>query len=601
MSEVVESTIISPDMRMLQLNKQGGYNYRYRRHEQWLENYEFYRDTVQINRLTQRQSVNIPLMKQTIRTLLKDVDDMPVLYFENLDNDKQSELFKNEYWKWTANENRMELQDIIDKRQVFLFGRTFSQWQIVDGKIKMTVQDPFDILVDRYCDPFNINSSRFLIHSHIFVPLSDLKNNPDYDQEAVKDMEEWYKTQQGLIKVANNQQLLADKNRKMADMGVLDTESPVLGETIVELSLHFVWRDKGEEWTDDNGETRTLDEEQIMMYVEVDSMRILMKKPLEEVIGVTADHWWRTHYNYDSWADDIERQDFWSDSVADIVRQSNKVVNTWYSQMVENRTMKSFGMTFYDATNEGFTPQTYQPQPFGFYGVPGKPSDMMSPVPVGDVSDSMEDIEFIMGINEKATGAVSELQGAEPEKTITLGQAQMNLSEAKERIKGMSKFYTQAWQDRGMIFVKLLEAAPEKIDAVRIHKKGRITSDIYSREIQPSDWQTKTGYNVKVWSQDDRDTQNMNKLQKLGVAMKNMPGNQKLQEIYDRTLLEFSDLNPEQINEIMQQQEQMRQQQMMEQQMLMNGQAGQAPSSTPQVPPGAGQPPQPQLPAGGGK
>ena len=136
---------IDPELQQLLNNKENGYKYRERREAEWTENYTLYRDKVTINRLTQRQSVNIPLMKQTIRTLLKDVDDMPVVFFENLDNDKEAEVFQNEYWKLTGEENRFELQDIVDKRQVFLFGRSFTQWQIVDGKVKMTVQDPIDI------------------------------------------------------------------------------------------------------------------------------------------------------------------------------------------------------------------------------------------------------------------------------------------------------------------------------------------------------------------------------------------------------------------------------------------------------------------------
>jgi len=50
------------------------------------------------NRLTQRQSVNVPLMKETIRTILSGIDDPPDTYYENLDNDKQRECFMNEYW-----------------------------------------------------------------------------------------------------------------------------------------------------------------------------------------------------------------------------------------------------------------------------------------------------------------------------------------------------------------------------------------------------------------------------------------------------------------------------------------------------------------------
>lgn len=594
------ANIITPDMRMLQLNKQSGYNFKYRRFQQWLENYEFYRDTVQTNRLTQRQSVNIPMMKQTIRTLLKDVDDMPVLYFENLDNDKQSEIFKNEYWKWTVTQNNMEIQDIIDKRQVFLFGRSFGQWQIADGKVDWTVLDPMDILIDRYVDPADINSARWLIHNHIFVPLTKLKQNPDYDEEAVTAMADWYKSREGLIKVSDNQQLLVEKNRKMTDMGVLDTESPVLGETICELSMHFVKRNEDEKGNEIP--------EQYYLYVEADSQRIIFKKPLEEVIdpdGNCKDHYWRTHLPYDTWADDVEKLDFWSDSVADVVRQSNKVVNTWYSQLVENRTMKSFGMRFYDATNEGFVPQTWQPMPFGFYGVPGKPADIMQDMTIPDLADTLPDIQFVTEMNEKATGSTPAQQGVQDAKSITLGEAQMDLSEAKERIKGMSKFYTKAWQDRGMIFVKLLEAAPDKIDAVKIYKKGRTTNNIYSREIEPSDWQSKEGYNVKVWSQEDRDNENTNSLQKLNVAKVNMPNNQKLSEIFDRKLLEFADLNPDEINEVMQEQERLQQEEAAMAAASMGGAApggqGSMPGNgSPALPPGGGGAPQPQLPSGGG-
>src|SRR3990167_6235602 len=105
-------TTPDPEFLMLQRNKESGYNYRKRRHPNWDENYELYRDKVIVNRLTQRQSVNLPLMKLVMQTLLKDIDDMPVLYFENLDNDKEAETFKNEYWKWTSEQNSMEIQDI---------------------------------------------------------------------------------------------------------------------------------------------------------------------------------------------------------------------------------------------------------------------------------------------------------------------------------------------------------------------------------------------------------------------------------------------------------------------------------------------------------
>lgn len=100
-----------------QTNVQSDFRFRERRHPQWTENYELYRDTVITNRLIQRQSVNVPLMKETVNTRLAGLNDEPDLYFENLDGDKRKELFKNEYWTWTAEQNKLEVCDMIDKKQ----------------------------------------------------------------------------------------------------------------------------------------------------------------------------------------------------------------------------------------------------------------------------------------------------------------------------------------------------------------------------------------------------------------------------------------------------------------------------------------------------
>ena len=277
------------ELQMLLNNKETGYNYRERREEDWRENYELYRDKVTINRLTQRQSVNLPLMKTTLRTLLKDIDDMPLIQFENLDNDKQAELFQNEYWKWTLEQNNAEIKDIVDKKQDFFYGRTFDSWQIEDGRIIFDIEDSEDILVDRFMNPYDLDSSRFLIHTHIFKPLSSLKNNPDYDQEEVKKLELFFESQLGMIKAKDNENSLQQKNKKLADMGVSDVEDPVLGETYVELTMHFVFR------TNEKVDGKEVPE-QIFVYIEAEEQTILMKKRQEEIIGATKDHYWRNHF-----------------------------------------------------------------------------------------------------------------------------------------------------------------------------------------------------------------------------------------------------------------------------------------------------------------
>jgi len=538
--DLIELT--DPELTLLLNNKESGFNYRERRDDQFKENYELYRDKVTINRLIQRQSVNLPLMKTTLRTSLKDVDDMPVIVFENLDNDKQAEVFQNEYWKLVLEENNAEIQDIVDKKQDFFFGRTFDQWQIIDGKIVFNVIDPQDMLVDRYMNPYDIDSSRFIIQTHIFVPLSVLERDKSYNKEAVKYLRNYFKTKEGLIASEENKEMLLKKNEIMADMGVSDTSDPVLGETYVELTMHFNLRAE----KDDEDEERYL-------YVEAEDMKILKKEKLTSIIGSTSDDYWKTHVPYNTWGDDVDKQDFWTDGIADIVRTPNKVLNAWFSQLVENRTLRNMGMQFYDSSlkGEGFTPSTFTPQPFGWYPVPGKPSEVMQRVDFPDLSESLDEMQYVTDMVERATGATATQQGVQTERQITLGEVQMAQAEAKARVKGMSKFYTKAWKDRATKFLKLIEAGKDKIDAVKIYKKGRNTNDIFIREISPKDWMTEAGYQVRVWSQDEKKADERDSITKLNIAYMNMMDNPKLKEIYQRKLLEFADLKPDEITDVM--------------------------------------------------
>lgn len=566
------------ELQMLVNNKETGFNYRLPREDPWRENYELYRDHVTINRLTQRQSVNLPLMKTTLRTLMKDIDDMPVIVFENLDNDKQAELLQNEHWKYTLDCNNAEIQDIVDKKQDFFFGRTFDSWQVEDGKIVFDIEDPEDMLVDRFMNPYDIDTSRFLIHTHIFRPLSSLKRNPEFDQKEVAKLELYFESQLGIVKAKDNENTLQRKNQKLSDMGVPDTEDPVLGETYVELTYHYVFRE-GEKV--DGKEVP----EQIFVFVEAEEQTILMKKRQEEIIGTTKDHFWRSHYRYNTWGDDIDNQDFWTDGIADIVRPNNKVLNAWFSQLVENRTLRNFGMHYYDASikADGFVPSTFEPRPWGWYPVPTGTKnigDVFQKVEIPDLSESLDEMGYITEMVEKATGATPGQQGVNPPAGTPLGTTQIVEGQAKARIQTMSKFYTKVWEQRAMKYLKLIEANVDKLDTVEIYKEGRNTTNIYKREISPKDWMTKAGYRVKVWSQDEKKQNDTDAFNKEMMALNLFPGNPKLLEVVQRKSLELADLKPDEITAIMEFEKQ--------KQIMMGG--GQPPLP---LPPGqAGQKPQ---------
>lgn len=544
--------MIDPEMQMLINNEQAGNDYQSRKLDDWRKNYEMWRDKVPVNRFIQRQSVHIPFMKQQLSTILKDVDDMPVVYFESLDNDKQKEVYKNEYWKETLDRNNMEIKDVVDKKQAMFFGRTFDQMQIIDGLIRFNIIAPGDIVVSRYVDPTDIDTSRFLIHKHIYTPLSTLQRNPEYNKAALEDMRIWYGTTMGLIKAQDNQGKMDEKNKLLEDLGVLNAYDPVLGETIVDVTMQFVFREN------EKKEDGSLEDEQIYLYVLADNRKILMKKPLEEIIGPTEDHYWRNHYPYNTWADEVEMQDFWSDGKADTIRPANEILDVWFSQLVENRTLRSLGMNFFNSNLDGFMPQTWQPMPFGQYGIPIPPnSDIrqhIQRVEIQDLTESLDEMKYVQEMAERGTGGTATSQGVQTERKITLGEVQLALGEAKARIKGMSKFYTKVWEQRAYKFNKFIEADANKekslLDDIEIFKKGRNTDNIYSKVIGPKDFMGTKGYRVKIWAQADKDESDTQALSRMNAAMVNMPNNPILKEEFQRKLLEFSGIKPDKIIEI---------------------------------------------------
>jgi len=527
---------------LCQVNKADAFDYRERRHEEWTESYQFYRDKVTINRLTQRQSVNVPLMKYTIKTLLKDIDDPPMLYFYNRSNNSQKEVFYNEYWKYCAKEDKLVVKDLVDKKQVLLFGRSFKKLNIVNGRFSFEIVDPQDMLVHRQTDPTNLDSADFIAQEHIFKSLSALKENAFYDQDEVDKLREYYASSQGLIKADQNRRSLEDKNRRMEVIGLVTAANPQFGETVVELNENYmkVWAE---------GLKRRV----IMFVVMAEGKFVLAKKPLHEVIGKTSDDYWMDHFPFTTWGEDPERTDFWCDGVADGIRTLNKILNSWISQLVENRTLRNFGMQFYNSkAQEGYMPQSYEPVPFGFYPTPGNPNEIIKRIEVGDLGDSIDEIKLVLDIADKTSGASATSRGDIQAQKVTLGEIQLALSNAKERVKGMAPMYTASWEEFGTKYTKMLEAAgSEYIDAVRIWKKGKETSKMYYADISPDTWQDQEGYSCEVVDLTQASGEVSDQIQKLTFAASLMPNNKPLMDIRKQKAIEWAGLNSTQIKDIM--------------------------------------------------
>lgn len=533
-------------IQILENNYTQAFDYRERRHSEWNENYTLYRGKIIINRLTQRQNVCIPLMKETVRTWLSDIDDAPSIEFEvisdartpeEIGKKEEKEICLKEYWLDFFRKQKIELKDIVDKKQVGLYGRSFKKINVANGRPTIEIIDPQHILIDRYVDSTDIDTAQFIYHIGIYRTLKDLEANENYNQEAVKELKEFYATEQGIIKAAENYQAAIDQIDKMEKMGVPDMDSPILGETYVELNECYqkLW-DK--------------DEQKIHLVVKVDD-KILMNKPLNEIIGETEDDYWANHYPFSTWADDVEKTDIWSDSLADIIRPINKVLNSWFSQLVENRTLRNFGMNYYDATNPRFIPQTFEPVPWGWYPVPGDPNRIIKRVDIPELTEGIDEMMYLTQIAERASAVTSIKKGATERRQVTLGEVQLAMGQAQERIAATAKFYSESWNDFVYRWYKFIEAQADNLEIVKIAKKSWKAGKMYSRDIKPKDWLSKGGYRIRVVSSAEQEAKTFENVQKFTAIVGQIPNNIPLQEIYQKKLLDMLNLNPEEIEKVL--------------------------------------------------
>lgn len=516
-----------------------------RRHEQWKESYELYRDNVVNNRLIQRQSVNIPLMKMTIRTLMAKFKKRVDVVLESLSGDKQKDVYINEYWLDFIKKAKIKLKDIAHRKQVMLYGRSFWKLLVAEARPNAEVLDPQDVRIDRFADPADLDgTANDIIHLHIYRTLKELENNPEYDKEVIKSLSSQYSTTEGMKKSDENRQSAMAKNERMTDMGVPDMEDPSIGETIVELNEHYV-----KLWDKEQKRFR------FHLVTKCDE-QILRNKPLAEVFN---NPYFDTHTPFVSLVDDLERTDTWSDGIADIIRTINKVLNVWFSQLVENRTLRNFGMNYFDATaNPDWNPPTMEPVPGGWYPLPGKPGEVYQRVDISDLSESIDEIQFLITIAEQATAATATNKGTSEKGQITLGEVKMMLVEAEDRINDLQEPYEANQLEFAEKWAEMVNGLADSLSPVTLYKKS-YKGNFFAQEVKPSDFKTEQGFAVALKSTADKERDQINAVQKLMAVKAQFPNNLPLKKMTDRKLLELADLNPEEVKEVEAYEDQIRQ------------------------------------------
>lgn len=510
--------------------KKSALELRERKHLDWDDNYELYRNKVKTNRLTQRQAVNIPLMKETIKTLLSKIDDAPDVEWKELSGDDQKELIFQEVWNDAVKQNKFELIDILDKKNVLLYGISTRKLNIYKGGVSVEVLDPYDIAFDPLMNAWNLESARFIVQTNIFRSVKEILADSRYSDKGKAELKIWATAPEGITSSQRNKEEWEKKMERLTAMGVRTGDFPLFagGDRIVNLTEHYtnIW--ENDKWV-----------KYVITYA--DDKIELYKDTLANCLGV--DFW-----PFVVWSEDPETNDIYPDAVADLVRTPNKVLNVWFSQLIENRTLKNFQMTWFSPV-QGYTPTTYTPGP----GVmlPAPPGDdinkVLKPVEISGLDDTLEAIATITNIVERGTGATAIDKGTGEQGQQTLGEVQILVGKANERATAMTKFYRMAWYELATKWYKLLYANPPKmLKLFKISRDGRA----FPKTVTSKDWKSDAGYEPIVQSTSEQEANDVKTIQKFLFVQSQFPNNKALAVIAQKRELKSLDLTPEELKSI---------------------------------------------------
>lgn len=526
-----ENQTIDEKMSRLQKEKRVAREFVERRYLEWTDNYELYRNRVKTNRLTQRQAVNIPLMKETLKTILAKIDEPPTVLWKELGGEEQKQLIFQEIWNADYDRLNFEGIDIQDKKSVLLYGRAFKKLNWQNDQFFVHALDIYDVVVDPLVDPLDIETARFVIHQNIFRDLKEILDNDKYTEEGKQRLQIYLSTKDGIVQTSKNKQEWEKKMTRLKDMG-LDSARYQLwsaGDVIVNLNEHYY-----KEWDSD----AKLWHWRVCVYA--DDKVELLDETMMELLGVDF-------LPFVTWGEDVETQDFWSDSPADLVRVPNKLINIWFSQMVENRTLQNFQMHWYDATIQGYAPQTYEPGPGRMLPAPGDPNKTIMPVAINGLDETMNAIEFVTKVVESGTAATAVTKGEQQETPTTLGEIQILVGQANERTMSIAKFYRRSWQDFARKYYDIVDAnASKKLVLYKTSPKGVI----YPKTVYTKDWRSKEGYKAEVRSSSEQEQSSTKTIQKFLFVQSQFPNNMALRKIAQRRELEILDLSPAELREV---------------------------------------------------
>jgi len=513
--------------------KQESTDFKERRFTQWNENYALYRDKVTVNRLTQRQAVNLPIARETLQTWISKIDEAPELSFEARGNEnahKDGEIVLNELWNYYFDKLRLDLIDNMEKKIVGLQGRGFKKWGWARNEIFCDLIDPYDVDIDMRANPLDLSTADYVIHKNIFRPLRTILANPKYDAKAKGELKVYLDSKQGLLSAAHTEEDWQMRQDRLQSLGAHNYDEYRAADVLVDIneSYKLIWNEEEKRFV------------RHLIVIACDKV-VLYNKPLKEAIGFET-------LPIVSWASDPDRNDMWSDGIVDSVRTVNKVINMYTSQDLENRSYRNFGMYFFNTMNGSFSPRAFEPKPFGMYGVPGNPQEVLQQIRIEPLADTNQTIQWLKDLIQSSVAQTATERGEISKQQATLGEIQLQFSQSQGRNEVVAKNYRKAWKESGHLFYNLLKH--NTAGTITLYKKGA-NGKTYKKEVSNADWVNPEGYECKVVIRSEKEATANEDIQKVAAVQQMFPTNPVAQRIAKKKALEVIGWTSDEIKEVM--------------------------------------------------
>jgi hypothetical protein len=166
------------------------------------------------------------------------------------------------------------------------------------------------------------------------------------------------------------------------------------------------------------------------------------------------------------------------------------------------------------------------------------------PVEISGLDETLTAIDFVTQVVERGTGATAIEKGSGEQKEQTLGEVQILVGKAMDRIATITKFYRNSWYETSKKWDAMMQA--NNFKKIRLYKTGK-SGKIYEKVVYNSDWKSEAGYEPTVVSASEQEQEQAKTMQKFLFVQAQFPNNQALRKIAQKRELKLLDLSPDEL------------------------------------------------------